>query len=72
MDLISENDQSKFNEEWKILISAKGKRTFDIQLKYSFGGAMQKWILASCDQEFDEDGKLTHVICCMFVLFLSQ
>ncbi|RDW71506.1 hypothetical protein BP6252_08069 [Coleophoma cylindrospora] len=61
MNVISEKDHDKITEEWQLLITEKGRRVFPLRLRNPFidpnnGAKRQKWILASCDQEFEEDG----------------
>jgi hypothetical protein len=69
MNVISEFDHPLITKEWEILVTEKGKRTFELRLRYPWyheaGNAQQKWILASCDQEFDEEGNLKSSMGCM-------
>ena len=47
-------------KEWEILTTQPGKRAFELRLRNPWVGENgehgQKWILASCDQEFEADG----------------
>lgn len=57
-------------KEWEHLTKGKGKRTFELRLRNPWldersGTYKQKWILASCDQEFDEDGNLKTIMGCI-------
>jgi len=69
MNVISELDHELMNKEWKILTTEKGKRIFAVRLRNPWydesGNPKQKWILASCDQEFYEDGRLKSIMGCM-------
>ena len=56
--------------EWEILTTQKGRRTFELRLRNPWinepsEAPRQKWILASCDQEFDESGTLISVMGCI-------
>jgi hypothetical protein len=70
MNVISESDHPLITKEWEILTTERGKRTFELRLRNPWyddvtGAPKQKWILASCDQEFDKDGKLKTIMGCM-------
>jgi PAS domain S-box-containing protein len=70
MNVISESDHPLITKEWEILTTEKGRRTFELRLRKPWfdeatGTPRQKWILASCDQEFDEDGKLKSIMGCI-------
>jgi hypothetical protein len=72
MNVISELSHPKITEEWENLTTKRGRRTFELRLRNPWidewtGEAKQKWILASCDQEFDEEGNLKTIMGCMFV-----
>lgn len=71
MNVLSELDHPKMAEEWKILTTQRAKRNFELRLRKPWfneetGQNEQKWILASCDQEFDERGNLKTIMGCMF------
>jgi hypothetical protein len=73
MNVLSELDHPKMVVEWKILTTQRAKRTFELRLRKPWfneqtGRNEQKWILASCDQEFDEAGNLKTIMGCMFGL----
>jgi PAS domain S-box-containing protein len=69
MNVISESDHPIITKEWETLVTQKGKRTFELRLRNpsydDHGNPRQKWILASCDQEFDENGTLISIMGCM-------
>jgi hypothetical protein len=69
MNVISEIDHPKISEEWILLTTQKGKRTFELRLRNPYiddtGNTKQKWILCSCDQEWDVDGNLKTIMGCM-------
>jgi len=69
MNVISELDHPKITEEWQLLTTTRGARSFPLRLRKpsvdSQGNPRQKWILCSCDQEWDEDGKLLTIMGCM-------
>jgi PAS domain S-box-containing protein len=69
MNVIAEIDHPKITEEWQLLVTEKGKRTFELFLRNPWydedGNPQQRTILCSCDQEFDEDGKLISVMGCI-------
>ena len=69
MNVICESSHPKIAEEWVNLTTKKGKRVFELELrnpsKSSDGKPRQKWIIASCDQEFDEMGNLKSIMGCM-------
>lgn len=65
LDVVAENDHSKFKSEWKTLMAQKSKRTFEYQLKDSSLDAAQKRILAAFDLEYDEEAKMKNAICCI-------
>lgn len=69
MNVLSEIDHPMMMKEWEILTTQKAKRTFPLRLRNPWindrGVARQKWILASCDQEFDEEGNLKTIMGCM-------
>jgi hypothetical protein len=72
MNVISELDHPLISKEWIILTTERGRRTFELRLRNPYldeaGNAKQKWILCSCDQEYDEDtGTLLTIMGCMFV-----
>jgi hypothetical protein len=71
MNVISESDHPLMTKEWELLVTEKGKRTIELRLRNPWydeaGNARQKWILASCDQEFDDDGNLVSIMGCMSV-----
>jgi hypothetical protein len=68
MNVISPLDHEVMTKEWEILTTEKGKRVFELRLRNpSFdesGNPKQKWILASCDQLY-EDGRLKSIMGCM-------
>ena len=74
MNVISESDHPLITKEWERLTTEKGKRTFELRLRNPYiddaGNPKQKWILASCGQDFDEDGRLTTIMGCMLVWHL--
>lgn len=76
MNVISEIDHPIINEEWKLLVTEKGRRTFELRLRNPWidesGVARQKWILASCDQEFDEQGKIKSIMGCITDISLQK
>jgi hypothetical protein len=69
MNVISQSDHLIITKEWEILTTQRGKRTFELRLRNPWydekGLPKQKWILASCDQEFDEAGNLKSIMGCM-------
>jgi hypothetical protein len=69
MNVISESDHPLMTKEWDLLVNERGKRTIELRLRNpsydEAGNPRQKWILASCDQEFDEDGNLVSIMGCM-------
>ena len=69
MNVISELDHPKITEEWLLLTTIKGPRSFPLRLRKpsidSQGNPRQKWILCSCDQEWDADGRLLTIMGCM-------
>jgi hypothetical protein len=69
MNVISESDHPKISDEWILLTTERGKRTFELRLRNpsydEWGKPRQRWILASCDQVFDKDGSLKSIIGCM-------
>jgi PAS domain S-box-containing protein len=69
MNVISESSHPLITKEWEILTTEKGKRTFELRLRNPWydeaGNPKQKWILASCDQEFDEEGNLKSIMGCI-------
>ena len=71
MNVISESDHPLITKEWDLLLNEKGTRTFELRLRNPWidpatGVKKQKWILASCGQEWDEDTKeLKSVMGCM-------
>lgn len=72
MNVISELDHAIIGKEWEILTTQRGKREFELRLRNPWrddatGKLKQKWILASCDQEFDEEGNLKSIMGCMYV-----
>ncbi|KAJ5050835.1 uncharacterized protein L3040_002704 [Drepanopeziza brunnea f. sp. 'multigermtubi'] len=60
MNFIAEIDHPVIAREWELLTTVRGKRIFELRLRKPWidesGNARQKWIIASCDQEFDTDG----------------
>ncbi|KAL2062733.1 hypothetical protein VTL71DRAFT_5805 [Oculimacula yallundae] len=60
MNVIAEVDHEVMKKEWEILTTQPGKRAFELRLRNpnvsESGQVRQKWILASCDQEFEADG----------------
>ncbi|KAI9047233.1 hypothetical protein LZ554_008687 [Drepanopeziza brunnea f. sp. 'monogermtubi'] len=60
MNFIAEIDRPVISREWELLTTVRGKRVFELRLRKPWidesGNARQKWIIASCDQEFDTDG----------------
>lgn len=72
MNVISEIDHPLITNEWKLLTTQKGKRTFELRLRNPWideaGNPKQRTILASCDQEFDGDGNLKSIMGCMYVV----
>jgi hypothetical protein len=71
MNVISELDHPLISKEWTILTTERGRRSFPLRLRNPYideaGNTKQKWILCSCDQEYDEDGTLLTIMGCMFV-----
>ncbi|KAH6666918.1 hypothetical protein B0J14DRAFT_192208 [Halenospora varia] len=70
MNVISESSHPKITEEWEILTTKRGRRVFELKLRNPWvdettGEARQKWIIASCDQEFDEFGNLKSIMGCI-------
>ncbi len=70
MNVLSEIDHPMMGREWELLTKGKGKRVFELRLRNPWldertGQYKQKWILASCDQEFDEYGNLKTIMGCM-------
>jgi hypothetical protein len=69
MNVLSESEHELMAREWKRLTTEKGKRVFELRLRNPWyddeGNPRQKWILASCDQEFDEEGHLKSIMGCM-------
>ncbi|KAH8649611.1 hypothetical protein BGZ60DRAFT_196731 [Tricladium varicosporioides] len=70
MNVISESSHPKITEEWETLTTKRGRRVFELKLRHPWidettGEARQKWILASCDQEFDEFGNLKSIMGCI-------
>lgn len=73
MNVLSEIDHPMMMKEWTILTTTRAKRNFELRLRNPWfnektGKNEQKWILASCDQEFDEQGNLKTIMGCMFGL----
>jgi len=67
MNVLSEIDHPLMNKEWELLTKKKGRRIFELRLRNPWidpitGQSKQKWILASCGQEFDENGKLKTIM----------
>ncbi|KAH9215859.1 hypothetical protein DL95DRAFT_336059 [Leptodontidium sp. 2 PMI_412] len=60
MNVIAEVDHPVIAKEWELLTTQTGKRAFELRLRNPWftenGEARQKWIIASCDQEFEADG----------------
>lgn len=60
MNVIAEVDHPVIAKEWDLLTTQVGKRAFELRLRNPWisesGEPRQKWILASCDQEFEDDG----------------
>ncbi|KAG4433438.1 hypothetical protein IFR05_011084 [Cadophora sp. M221] len=60
MNVIAEVDHPVIAKEWEILTTQSGKRAFELRLRNPWisenGEPRQKWIIASCDQEFEADG----------------
>ncbi|KAG4420373.1 hypothetical protein IFR04_006485 [Cadophora malorum] len=60
MNVIAEIDHPVISKEWEILTTQPGKRAFELRLRNPWirddGEPRQKWIIASCDQEFEADG----------------
>ncbi|KAK0124012.1 hypothetical protein ONS95_008999 [Cadophora gregata] len=60
MNVIAEVDHPVIAKEWEILTTQSGKRAFELRLRHPWisesGEPRQRWILASCDQEFEADG----------------
>lgn len=75
MNVLSEEDHPMMAKEWEILTTQKATRIFELRLREPWidekGQLRQKWILASCGQEWDEQGKLKTIMGCMFVFLLS-
>ncbi|CZR56710.1 uncharacterized protein PAC_06599 [Phialocephala subalpina] len=70
MNVLSEIDHPMMMREWEILTTQKAKRNFELRLRNPWidertGEKKQKWILASCDQEFDEEGNLKTIMGCI-------
>jgi len=70
MNVIAESDHPLITREWEILTTERGRRTFELRLRKPWfdeatGTPKQKWILASCDQEFDEEGNLKSIMGCI-------
>lgn len=72
MNVLSEIDHPMMMQEWALLTTTRTKREFELRLRNPWvnpetGRNEQKWIIASCDQEFDEAGNLKTIMGCMFV-----
>ncbi len=72
MNVISQLDHELMGKEWELLTTKQGKRVFELRLRNPWyhpvtGECKQKWILASCDQEFNDDGTLKTIMGCMYV-----
>ncbi|KAF8857518.1 hypothetical protein BDZ45DRAFT_623738 [Acephala macrosclerotiorum] len=70
MNVLSEIDHPMMMKEWEILTTQKAKRNFELRLRNPWidertGEKKQKWILASCDQEFDAEGNLKTIMGCI-------
>ncbi|KUJ17359.1 uncharacterized protein LY89DRAFT_733212 [Mollisia scopiformis] len=70
MNVLSEIDHPMMAVEWEILTTTKARRNFELRLRKPWVDEItkeekQRWILASCDQEFDEDGKLKTIMGCI-------
>jgi hypothetical protein len=77
MNVISESDHPLITKEWEILTTQKGIRTFELRLRNpsideATGKPRQKWILCSCDQEFDEAGNLKTIMGCMYAFYSDE
>lgn len=76
MNVISESDHPLMVTEWELLVTEKGKRIIELRLRNPWydeaGNAKQKWILASCDQEFDEEGNLVSIMGCITDISLQK
>jgi hypothetical protein len=75
MNVISELDHPLISAEWEILTTQKGRRTFALRLRNPWideGVPRQKWILCSCDQEFDQEGNLKTIMGCMYGFFSDE
>lgn len=75
MNVISELDHPLISKEWEILTTQKGRRSFALRLRNPWideGIPRQKWILCSCDQEFDQEGNLKTVMGCMYASYSIQ
>ena len=76
MNVISESDHPLITKEWEILTTRRGKRTFELRLRNPWydekGIPKQKWILCSCDQEFDEAGNLKSIMGCITDISLQK
>ncbi|CAL3973130.1 unnamed protein product [Diplocarpon coronariae] len=66
MNVIAEIDHPVILKEWNLLTTRKGMRAFELRLRNPWinesGEPRQKWILASCGQEFHADGKTIKTI----------
>jgi hypothetical protein len=69
LNVIDEIDHPFMKYKWQKLVTEKGKQVMELRLRDPWyddaGHPKQKWILASCDQEFDEDGKLVSIMGCI-------
>ncbi|KAH8796996.1 hypothetical protein F5882DRAFT_458574 [Hyaloscypha sp. PMI_1271] len=70
MNVISELDHPIITEEWIRLTTQRGRRSFALRLRNPWideatGTPRQKWILCSCDQEFDEEGRIKTIMGCI-------
>lgn len=76
MNVISEIDHPLITKEWELLVTEKGRRTFELRLRNPWiddeGIARQKWIIASCDQEFDEQGNIKSIMGCITDISLQK
>lgn len=76
MNVIAEVDHPVISREWELLTTQHGKRVFELRLRNPWisesGESRQKWIIASCDQEFEADGiTIKTIMGCMQVLLRS-
>ena len=67
MDMVMEEDRSYVEQEWYNMTELRLKRTFELRLIHKWhhkesGTWKQKWIIAVCGQDENEDGSLKSVM----------